>query len=81
MEKLSFYKPQSQLVNHTETIKTYLEKNPPATMKEACNKINELNKLNLSVSAIEKYLQSLGLKYCRPGTIPAKANTIKPNNF
>ena len=26
LEKLNFYKPQSQLVNHTETIKTYLEK-------------------------------------------------------
>ena len=62
LEELNFYKPQSELVNHTETIKTYLEKNPPATMKEACHKINELTKLNFSVSATAKYLKSLGLK-------------------
>ena len=64
-------------MSHTETIKTYLEKNTPATMKEACHKINELTKLNLSVSAIEKYLKSLVLKYRRPGTIPAKAYARK----
>ena len=46
-------------------------------MKEACHKINELTKLNLSVSAIEKYLKSLVLKYRRPGTIPAKAYARK----
>ena len=46
-------------------------------MKEECHKINELSKLNLSIGAIEKYLKSLGLKYRRPGTIPAKADAIK----
>ena len=46
-------------------------------MKEECHKINELTKLNLSVSAIEKYLKSLGVKYRKPGTIPAKADAIK----
>ena len=64
-------------MNHTETIKTYLEKNPPATMKWAYHKINELTKLNLSVSAIEKYHKSLSLNYRKPGTIPAKADSIK----
>jgi transposase len=81
LEKLNFYKPQSELVNHTDTIKTYLEKNPPATIKEACHKINELTKLNLSVSAMAKYLKSLGLKYRKPGTIPAKADVIKQKKF
>ena len=68
-------------MNHTETIKTYLEKNPPTTMKEACHKINELTKLKLSVSAIEKYLKYLGLKYRKPGAIPAKADAIKQKQF
>ena len=64
-------------MSHTETIKTYLEKNTPATMKEACHKINEFTKLNLSVSVIEKHLKSFGLKYRIPGTIPAKTDAIK----
>ena len=81
LEKLNFYKPHSQLVSHTETFKTYLEKNPPVTMKETCHRINALTKLNLSVSAIEKYLKSLGLKYRKPGTIPAKADEIKQKKF
>ena len=50
-------------------------------MKEACHKINELTTLNLSVSAIEKYLKSLGLKYRKPGTISAKADAIKQKQF
>ena len=50
-------------------------------MKEECHKINELTKLNLSVSAIEKYLKSLGVKYRKPGTIPAKADAINKNKF
>ena len=50
-------------------------------MKEAYHKINELTKLNLSVSAIEKYLKSLGLQYRKPGTIAAKADAIKQKQF
>ena len=50
-------------------------------MKEECHKINELTKFNLSVSAIEKHLKFLGLKYRRPGTIPAKADAIKQKQF
>ena len=46
-------------------------------MKEACHKINEFTKLNLSVSVIEKHLKSFGLKYRIPGTIPAKTDAIK----
>ena len=50
-------------------------------MKDEYHKINELTKLNLSVSAIEKYLKSLGLKYRKPGTISAKADSIKQKQF
>ena len=81
LETLNFHKPQSSLVTHTNTIKAYLEKNPPATIKEATHKINELLQLNLSISAMAKYLKSLGLKYRKPGTIPAKADEEKQKEF
>ena len=59
LAKLNFYKLQGQLVSHTETIKTYLEKNPPATMKEACHKINELTKLILVLAQLRTILHLL----------------------
>jgi transposase len=42
LKKLKFYQPQSELSEHTATIEAYFREHPPASVKEAMAKIEEL---------------------------------------
>jgi hypothetical protein len=41
LKELKFYKPQSELCQHTKTIEAYFREHPPASVKEAMAKIEE----------------------------------------
>ena len=42
LKELNFYTPQSELCPHTKTIEAYFREHPPASVKEAMAKIEEL---------------------------------------
>jgi hypothetical protein len=42
LKELNFHKPESELKKHAKTIEEYFEKHPPASVKEAMAKIEEL---------------------------------------
>ena len=77
MEKLSqinFYRPQSKLEKERATLKTYFQKNPPATINEASDKIFELTGIRRSPTQVRKFLKSMGMRCLKVGFIPGKAD-------
>lgn len=74
LKEIKFYKPQSELVGHTETIEAYFGEHPPATIKEAMAKIEELTGLKRSEPQVRHFLKSIGLKRRKIGMLPAKAD-------
>lgn len=79
--KLNFRKPKSKLVEFEEEIKNYLNKTPPASIKQACEEIEKLTKIKLCETQMRKYLKSLGVKFRKVGSIPAKADAEKQKDF
>ena len=79
--KINFNKPKSKLLCHTATIKDYFEKNPPATIKEACHSINTLTQIKISIPQATKYLKAIGMKCRKVAPIPAKADVEKQKIF
>ncbi len=74
LKEINFYRPQSELENHRSTLKAYFQKNPPATMNEAREKIEELTGIRRSPTQVRKFLKSMGMRCLKVGFIPGKAD-------
>ena len=81
LKELNFYKPQSELVQYSSTIEDYLKGNPPASIKEAASKIEELTGIKRSETQVRKFLESFGLKRLKVGTVPSKADLKEQEIF
>ena len=81
LKELNFYKPQSELVQYTSSIEKYFKDNPPASIKEAASKIEELTGIKRSETQVRKFLKSMGIKRQKVGTIPAKADLEQQSKF
>jgi len=62
------------LTAHTETLEAYFRAHPPATVKEAMAKIEELTGLHRSENRVRAFFQSIGMQRHKVGMIPAKAD-------
>lgn len=74
LKKIRFYRPQSELQNHSATLEEYFKKNPPMSIKEAVFKIEELTGITRSETQVNKFLKSLGMKCLKVGHIPGKVD-------
>jgi transposase len=81
LKELNYYRPQSELSQHTTTIKAYFREHPPASVKEAMAKIEELTGIKRSENRVREYLKSIGMKPRKVGTIPAKADPDEQERF
>jgi transposase len=81
LKEINFYKPNSELSNHTSTIEAYFKEHLPASLKEAANKIEELTGLKRSETQIGKFLKSIGMKCRKVGMIPSKADIEEQEKF
>ncbi len=81
LKELNFYQPESELQQHNETIEAYFRKTPPATIKEAMSKIEELTGIKRSETQVRKFLKSIGLSRRKVGMIPSKADPDKQESF
>lgn len=75
LKEINFYRPQSKLVEHKQTIEEYFESHPPSSLKEASSKIEELTGIKRGLTQTGKFLKSIGMKYIKVGSIPGKAIT------
>lgn len=74
LKKLNFYKTQSELAPHIAAIEGYFLAHPPATIKEAMAKIEELTGIKRSETQVAHFLKSLGMRLRKVGMIPSKAD-------
>lgn len=74
LKQLNFYRPESKLLEHREKIESYFRENPPATIKEAMAKIEELTELKRSETQVREFLKFIGMKCRKVGMLPAKAD-------
>ena len=51
LKELNFYKPQSELVQYTSSIEKYFKDNPPASIKEAASKVEQLTEIPVHFSS------------------------------
>lgn len=81
LKELNFYQPQSELSQHTTTIESYFREHPPATVKEAMAKIEELTGIKRSENRVREFLKSIGMAPRKVGMIPAKADHEEQERF
>lgn len=74
LKEVKFNRPKSKLCQHTSTIEAYFKEHPPATIKEAMSKIEELTHIKRSEPQVCKFLKAIGIKRRKVGTIPSKAD-------
>lgn len=75
LKEVKFYRPQSKLEEHKQTIEQYFLKNPPASLSEASAKIEELTGIKRGLTQTGKFIKKLGMKLRKVGSIPGKAIT------
>lgn len=62
----------SHLNQHTQTIESYFQEQPPRTVAEAMSKIEELTGIKRSPTQIKDFLQRIGMSCRKVGFIPGK---------
>ena len=81
LKELSFYRPQSDFVAHKAQIEVYFLDHPPATIKEAAHRLEELTGIKRSEPQVSQFLKTLGIKRRKVGMMPAKADPEKQATF
>ena len=75
------YRPTSELEAHKSVIEEEFRIRPPASIKEAVERIYKLTGVLRSDTRIEVFLKNLGMKFRKAGSIPAKADIEKQEEF
>ena len=81
LKEVNFYQPESELGWHATTIEAYFREHPPATVKEAMAKIEDLTGIKRSENRIREFLKSIGMAPRKVGMIPAKADADEQERF
>ena len=81
LKVIKIHQSQSELNQHTMTIEAYFREHPPASVKEAMAKIEELTGIKRSENRVRTFLKSIGMAPRKVGTIPAKADPEAQENF
>jgi transposase len=81
LKQTRFYKPQSELAAHKETLAAYFSKHPPATCKEAAAKVEALTGIKRSPNRIRIFMKNMGMDIRKVGMIPAKADVAAQEKF
>lgn len=81
LKEVNFYRPESELAAHRSSIEAYFREHPPASIKEAMAKIEELTGIKRSETPIRHFLKSMGMKLRKVGMIPAKADLDEQEQF
>lgn len=71
----------SELDSHTDAICEHLQANPPHTIAEARDAIEQLTGVRRSHTQVGVYLKRIGLKRLKAGSLPAKADPQAQEDF
>lgn len=81
LKEIHFHSPQSKLQSVRGTLESSFQKNPPPTLKEAAAHIEQLTGIKRGTSQVRVFLQFIGMKRRKTGSLPSKADSEKQRIF
>lgn len=81
LQEIRWTGPTSEWSPLGQTIKDDFEANPPATLQEAQQRIEQLTGIRRGRSQVHQFLKSLGFSWRKVGVMPAKADVAVQADF
>lgn len=81
LKEVRFHSPVSDLKRHGATLEAYFREHPPASVKEAAAKIEELTGVKRSTERVRVFMRRMGMEVRKVGVIPAKADVEVQKKF
>ena len=81
LKQCNIYRRKGELDAYKHSIEQEFLLRPPASIKEAGERIFKLTGIRRSDTRIEVFVKRLGLKFRKPGGIPAKADLAVQEEF
>jgi transposase len=81
LQVLNFYQPESRLEDHRSSLEAHFQDHPPASVKEAAAVIEARTGIRRSLSPVRQFLQRLGLRRRKVGSVPAQADWAEQEAF
>ena len=81
LKELHFYRPESVLILHRESLEAYFQEHPPMTIKEAVFVIEQKTGIRRSLTQIRLFFLRAGLQRRKVAAIPAKWDSDKQEAF
>lgn len=75
------YRPKGELEDHKQSIEQEFRQRPPASIKEAGERIFTLTGIRRSDTRVEVFVKRLGMTFRKSGGVPAKADLAKQEEF
>jgi transposase len=75
------YRPQGELEAYKQSIEQEFNERPPASIKEAGERIFTLTGIRRSDTRVEVFVKRLGMKFRKTGGVPAKADLKQQEEF
>lgn len=72
---------KSKLHDHSQSIEDYFRDHPPRSIREACQRIEELTGLKRGETPVRKFLKSMGMSLRKTGAVPGKADPAAQDEF
>lgn len=73
LKKMNYKGQPSELNQHGDILKEYLEKNPPSSVAEARDAIEKLTGIKRSPTQVREFLKRTGLRCLKVGYVPGKS--------
>jgi len=81
LKRVRFYRPQSELGRHQETLEPSFREHPPTSVKHALATLEALTGVRRSPNRVRLFLRHRGLTCRKGGMIPAKADAEVQDAF
>jgi transposase len=81
LKEVKFYRPASELQAYRGRLEEYFREHPPATAKEAMERIEQLTGVRRSPDRVRVFLKGLGMECRKVGMLPAKADPASQESF
>ena len=81
LRQLHYKKPATSFSSFESTIEQSLRRDPVRSSREAAARIEQLSGVSISPERARVFMRRIGMKCLRMGHIPAKADTVKQQDF
>lgn len=81
LKELTFNRPKSELAAHSSSIEESFREHPPASIKEAAQRIQALTGIQRGQTQVRKFMKDHGMTFRKVAMIPAKADPEVQEEF